>query len=224
MNPITFDGGVKRRFVLPAAIVLSAYAALFLGFVSHPPTSHLKPTRPHETEPKPIDVSLTEETAVQDINNQTHNSSTQPQQPEVANPVLPEPLDRHPITITSEIPVVSPVTGPWSPPSGSRNQIGSGRPTLSPDMLDRAPEAVRQPHPIYPIDAKNTGKSGEVVVAFVVDESGRVLNPRVVRSTDPIFEEATLNAVKQWRFAPGTLHGVPVHFRMSVPVAFTLDG
>jgi len=119
--------------------------------------------------------------------------------------------------------MMAPGIGPWSPPSGIGDGTGPGGQDYSPDVLDHTPEAVRQSQPIYPINAKNTGENGEVVVTFVVDESGRVLNPHVVSSTDPIFEEPTVRAIGQWRFAPGTVHGIPVRFRMSLPVTFHLE-
>jgi periplasmic protein TonB len=222
MNTITFDGGVKRQFVLPVAIVLSAHVALFLGFMSRPVALHLNPPHRHETDSKLIDVPLIDETTVQKNDDQLHDTSAQEQPRKTPYPIPLDPPHIHEIVITPEIPIVSPVTGPWLPGNPGK-PISPGRPPVSPDVLDRAPEAVRQPQPVYPIDAKNTGESGGVVVAFVVDESGRVLNPHVVSSTDPIFEEPTLSAIGQWRFVPGTWHGRPVRFRMTVPVAFHLD-
>ena len=58
---------------------------------------------------------------------------------------------------------------------------------------------------------------------FVVDEAGRVLDPHVVRSNDPVFEAPTLRAVAKWRFEPGRKNGQVVRFRMSVPVAFAVN-
>jgi protein TonB len=223
MNTMTFDGGAKRQFVLPAAIVLSAHAALFLGFMCRPVALHLNPPHRHDPDSKLIDVPLIDETTAQKGDNQSHDTSAQEQPPEVHYPTPLDPPNGHEIVITSKVPVISPWTGPLLPPSGSGNGIGSGGQTFTPESLDHTPEAVRQPQPVYPINAKNTGESGEVVVTFVVDESGRVLNPRVVSSTDPIFEEPTVRAIGQWRFAPGTVHGIPVRFRLSVPVEFHLD-
>jgi protein TonB len=60
------------------------------------------------------------------------------------------------------------------------------------------------------------------MVEFVVDESGNVLNPRVVSSSDRAFEENTLRAVAKWKFEPGRRDGRTVRFRMSVPVVFKL--
>jgi protein TonB len=224
MNTITFDGGVKRRFVLPAAIVLSAHAALLLGFVCPPAIQHQNPPCPHKPEDTRIDLPLPQEVTVQAGDDQSDSSQQeQRQQPEVRNPISPQPTDIHAITIPSEIPIVSPKIGPWLPPSGPGEGRGPGVKTYNPDVLDHTPEAVRQPQPIYPLSAKTAGENGEVVVTFAVDESGRVLNPRVVSSSDPVFEEPTLRAIEQWRFRPGTVHGVPVRFRMSVPVAYHLD-
>jgi protein TonB len=221
MNTITFDGGVKRQFVLPAAIVLSAHAALFLGFVCHPPATPLVPayTVVH-FDPPPLPII---DESGRDANKPTDNSPSQQQQTKLVNPVPSAGPESSKIPIT----VSWPNTGPILPGSGFSGNLGSGTgpgvQTYSPDVLDHTPEAVRQPQPIYPMEARHSGESGEVVVAFVVDESGRVLNPHVVSSSDPVFEEPTRRAIEQWRFAPGTLHGVPVRFRMSVPVEFHLD-
>jgi protein TonB len=61
------------------------------------------------------------------------------------------------------------------------------------------------------------------VVEFGVDEGGRVYDPRVVRSSDALFDEPTLEAVRQWRFEPGRRNGRIVRFRMMLPVEFHLD-
>lgn len=89
--------------------------------------------------------------------------------------------------------------------------------------LDRNPNARVQSAPQYPYAARANGAEGEVMVEFVVDEHGRVSGARVVRSTDPIFDEAALRAVAKWRFEPGTVAGRPVRFRMAIPIVFRLD-
>ncbi len=96
-------------------------------------------------------------------------------------------------------------------------------PVLTAGALDKTPRTKVRVAPMYPNEARGTGLTGEVWVEFVVDEAGRVLRPRVVRSTDARFEAATLRAVEKWRFEPGTRQGVPVRFRMAVPVVFSLE-
>lgn len=71
--------------------------------------------------------------------------------------------------------------------------------------------------------ARRDGMNGEVVVGFVVDERGLVTNCQVVRSSNSIFEEATLRAVSRWQFEPGRRNGRVVKFRMTVPVVFNVS-
>ncbi|MBZ0258769.1 energy transducer TonB, partial [bacterium] len=51
-------------------------------------------------------------------------------------------------------------------------------------------------------------------------QRGQVENPIVQKSTDPIFENPALSAVKKWKFEPGKRNGEPVRFRMRVPITF----
>ena len=90
-------------------------------------------------------------------------------------------------------------------------------------MLDNPPRARFQAAPFYPHAAKHAGMRGEVVVEILVDDHGRVVEPRVVRSSDRVFEEATLKAVAKWQFEPGRRGGKIVSFRMMVPVVFNLS-
>ena len=91
-------------------------------------------------------------------------------------------------------------------------------------QLDNVPRLIYRLAPVYPYQAKAESLTGDVVVDFVVDYNGRVLNAHVVSSTNPVFEETTLRAVSQWRFDPGLRKGRAVRFRMRVPIQFRLDG
>lgn len=85
--------------------------------------------------------------------------------------------------------------------------------------LDQKPRVVYQPGPV--LDAKTRKHvPGTVYVLFIVDQQGRVQNPLVQKSTDPIFERPALTAVKQWKFEPGKRNGQAVRFRMRVPITF----
>lgn len=80
--------------------------------------------------------------------------------------------------------------------------------------------------PRYPQQAKQQGVEGEVLVAYDVDESGRVLNARVVRSVPSgIFDEAALAAVRSWRFNPPLLEGqAQAAKNLESNIAFKLSG
>lgn len=85
--------------------------------------------------------------------------------------------------------------------------------------LDQQPRPLSQPPPVItPLMRKKV--PGTVRIAFIVNELGRVENPIVQSSTDPVFERPALAAVSQWRFEPGRRGGKPVRFRMRVPMTF----
>lgn len=81
-----------------------------------------------------------------------------------------------------------------------------------------------QARPTYPFLMRASGLRGEVLVDFIVDIEGRVRNAYVVRTLNPSFDDPALEAVRKWRFEPGSVRGVPVITHMQVPVIFTLDG
>lgn len=84
--------------------------------------------------------------------------------------------------------------------------------------IDQKPRAIFQAAPVYP-----AGKRAlEVVVSvvFVVDQTGKVTNPRVEKSTDPAFEKPAVDAVKQWKFEPAIKAGKRVSCKMRVPIRF----
>jgi protein TonB len=94
---------------------------------------------------------------------------------------------------------------------------------LSVSDLDQKPRVIYQPSPV--LDAKVRAKApGKVYVIFIVDERGRVENPIVQSSSDPIFEAPALAAVKQWKFEPAKRNGVVVRFRMRAPITFPKSG
>jgi protein TonB len=73
--------------------------------------------------------------------------------------------------------------------------------------------------PTYTPRARRLGLEGLVVVIFIVDTKGRVVNPRIV-SGPPALGEIVLKTVSSWRYRPATRGGKPVKFRMRVPVRF----
>ena len=86
--------------------------------------------------------------------------------------------------------------------------------------LDQKPRIIYQPNPVMTKEMrKNT--PGTVHIVFVVDQQGRVENPIVQITSNPIFDKSAINAVKQWKFEPGKRNGQAVKFRMRVPVTFS---
>ena len=74
----------------------------------------------------------------------------------------------------------------------------------------------------YPVEARRKGIEGQVLVGFVVGETGGVRDVRVLRPVHPLLDEAAVEAVRRSRFAPGTVGGEPVPVRFALPVTFRL--
>lgn len=86
--------------------------------------------------------------------------------------------------------------------------------------LDQAPRVVFQPPPSYPPELRRRKVNGTVHVMFMVDVTGRVINPMVQKTPDPALERPALDAVRRWKFEPGKRNGQAVQFKMRVPITF----
>jgi protein TonB len=83
----------------------------------------------------------------------------------------------------------------------------------------KRPKVIYQPPLVYPALAERAGIAGIVVLDATIDEHGNVVNLRVV-SGNGMLINAALKAVKQWRFEPSYLNGVPISVQMEVDVSF----
>jgi protein TonB len=83
------------------------------------------------------------------------------------------------------------------------------------------PTPISQPRPAYPSAAKAEGVEGTVVVQFLVTAQGTIGEVRVV-SGDSRLSSAVVEAVKRWRFQPGTFQGRPVPMWRSASFPFRL--
>ncbi len=79
-------------------------------------------------------------------------------------------------------------------------------------------------HLRYPEIARQVGIEGRVVVQFIIDEQGRVVDPVVVRGIGGGCDEAAVEAVKKVQFTPGRQRGRAVRVRYSLPIVFRLQG
>ena len=78
--------------------------------------------------------------------------------------------------------------------------------------------------PTYPEYARRRGLEGFVILQFIVDINGRVVEPSVQQANPQgYFETAAIRAIKQWRFSPGRNDkGTPVPCRLQMRIDFRL--
>jgi protein TonB len=92
--------------------------------------------------------------------------------------------------------------------------------TFDVSELEKRPEALSQAAPAYPAELRKAKIDGSVTLAFVLNEAGRVEEPRVENSSRPEFEKPALDAIRKWRFKPGMKDGQPVRTYIRVPMRF----
>lgn len=75
----------------------------------------------------------------------------------------------------------------------------------------------------YPVDARNKGIAGTVVLKFVVRKDGTVTDIRVDKSVGGGCNEEALRVVRRMpQWIPGELNGTPVHVLFTLPIRFRL--
>ena len=74
--------------------------------------------------------------------------------------------------------------------------------------------------PEYPVLATLKRLSGQVNLNIVISKTGTVENLKVTGSTNPIFNQASIDAVRQWRYRPFLLNGEPTEVESSVTINF----
>jgi len=85
-----------------------------------------------------------------------------------------------------------------------------------------APQVTERTDPEYSDEARRARLAGTVRVSLIVDKEGL---PRRIRVVTPLglgLDEKAIEAVSQWRFAPGTKGGQPVAVMATIEVNFRL--
>ena len=85
------------------------------------------------------------------------------------------------------------------------------------------PRKIVDVKPVYPQAAQDAKISGIVILEVIIDTTGGVRDAKVLRS-QPMLDQAALDAVKQWRFTPTLLNGAPQEVIMTVTMNFTFSG
>ncbi|HEY1526070.1 MAG TPA: energy transducer TonB [Candidatus Angelobacter sp.] len=87
--------------------------------------------------------------------------------------------------------------------------------------------------PDYSADVKSVNTSGQIVIAFTIDKTGKVTHAMVVDKDlagrksvnigDPHLRQASLDAVKQWIYRPYKVNGQPREVDTSVVLVFNFN-
>jgi protein TonB len=147
--------------------------------------------------------------------------------PDAAPTDAPEGIAREPVRPDDTWPSDEPITS--IVPGGASIDTSVGEPPAPPPPTPvrpgreiRAPTKVFDVAPAYPTLAREARVQGIVIIEATVGIDGVVQGARVLRSI-ALLDEAALAAVRQWRYSPTLLNGMPVPVVMTVTVNFQLQ-
>jgi protein TonB len=83
---------------------------------------------------------------------------------------------------------------------------------------------ISRVQPMYPPIAKVAHMSGTVVLRAIISKTGSITSLQVASTTNAMFNNAALDAVKQWKYKPYLLNGEPTEVDTTITVNFTLNG
>ena len=109
--------------------------------------------------------------------------------------------------------------------------LEKGAPTEESEYLiaaDEMPEPIGGLYAIqskirYPEEAKRNGVEGKVFIQAFIDETGNVVEAKVIKRAGYGLDRAAWLAVKQTKFSPGKKDGKPVKVQISIPIVFKLQ-
>jgi TonB family protein len=222
---------MKRQFTIPVMCAVLFHAALLLGSRREPNTVQLS-NEPPAGSATPLVHPPFELPVLELTSDDNHVLQNQGDTDESA-PASPEPFikpdsdvfsqEQVPLPKAGKIAVDKIPAGIVGVPHGSPDGMILTAGVFDVTKLDNPPRTTAQVAPVYPAEARMRGQGGEVVVGFIVTESGRVASAYVMRTTDALFNDAAVRAVEKWRFEPGRHLGRAVRFKMTVPIIFRMN-
>jgi hypothetical protein len=126
----------------------------------------------------------------------------------------------------SNTPLISPPAPPPPPPPPAPRDDVAFQPRL--DQCSQSPVGgcIRQPvklknvHPVYPQNVQDVSGEQKIVLEGRIGTDGYLKDLRLVEPANPDLATAAYDAVRQWRYSPTQLDGVPVEVPITVWVRF----
>ncbi len=86
----------------------------------------------------------------------------------------------------------------------------------------KPPRLIKKVDPEYPAQARRERIEGVVILEATTDKEGSVSDVRVLRSKDPLLDQAAMDAVRKWEYEPFYINGEPKGLIFTVTVRFKL--
>jgi protein TonB len=152
--------------------------------------------------------------------------------PAPPRPVVPvevpnsEVFEEEVILFDSELDLGEELSMPTTPPPAPEDDMEEEHEVFI--VVERMPELKGGMQAVmskieYPQLALKAGIEGRVIVQFVVNEKGQVVNPKVIRGIGGGCDEEALRVARQLDFTPGMQSGHPVKVQFTLPVIFKIN-
>jgi len=83
------------------------------------------------------------------------------------------------------------------------------------------PRVIKKVNPFYPEEARKAGIEGIVLLEATTNEKGDVVKVQVLKSV-PQLDQAAIDALRQWKYAPYLVEGKPTGIVFTVTIRFAL--
>lgn len=147
----------------------------------------------------------------------------------------PGQVDGTPVSVRVEVALQWEVQEPQHPTEAAAEQLRARTGVAGPDstgayevgMVETPPrptstgDIVRAIEQYYPPALRGAGAAGSVTVRMRVGVDGRPTHIRILHSTDPGFDDATLRVAPRLRFHPAQVNGVPVPVWLEFPIQWS---
>lgn len=154
-------------------------------------------------DPVRVDAPIQQQMQVQFLSPPAPKPAPKPPEPKAKKIPRPDPTPDEP----------EPEVAPQPPPADA--------PAVQPGPIrvapGQGPGLIKKVEPRYPPIAQAARLEGTVVIDAIILKDGSVSDVKVLKSSNPMFEQACIEAVKQWRFTPGSQDVI-----LTVTVNFTL--
>ena len=87
---------------------------------------------------------------------------------------------------------------------------------IAPRVLESVPPTLTEE------ERKKAGNNYAIAISLIVTEEGKPKDVKIVRGISPEIDKKAIEAVYQWKFAPGTKDDKPVATQITMEVGFQL--
>jgi TonB family protein len=103
--------------------------------------------------------------------------------------------------------------------AGAEMRTKLAKTAVRPGGAIRPPTKVKDVAPVYPAIARSNRIGGTVQLELTLGPDGKVVNAQVLKSV-PLLNQAALDAVREWEYAPTKVKGVAVPVIFNVAIDF----